>query len=139
MKTYSSFKKQFILEPYVIQTDLIKRRNITKLRISCHSLTIETGRYSNPKIPIDKRVCIHCNLNCIENEYHVIVECPFYSQERNELFTKLSEFTTLNCTPSNDTFEIIINMANGDPEIIDLVCSFIDACFDKKQMALHSL
>ena len=48
LKTYSTIKEAFALEPYLTQSPLSIRRDITKLRISCHPLAIETGRYSKP-------------------------------------------------------------------------------------------
>ena len=53
-RTYSSFKTKFRLEPYIIYTGATKFRNITRLRISCHPLAVETGRCNKPKTPLDK-------------------------------------------------------------------------------------
>jgi hypothetical protein len=36
------------------------RRMLTKLRISAHSLAIETGRYGTTQIPADQRFCKFC-------------------------------------------------------------------------------
>jgi hypothetical protein len=36
---------------------------LTKLRISTHSLVIETGRYGATKIPADQRFCKFCPTN----------------------------------------------------------------------------
>mgnify|MGYP006906297622 CR=1 FL=1 len=36
---------------------------ITKLRISAHSLSIETGRYARPTIPSNERFCKFCTGN----------------------------------------------------------------------------
>ena len=38
------------------------RKTLLKLRISCHKLRIETGRYDN--IPRNERLCHFCNCNC---------------------------------------------------------------------------
>ena len=42
---------------------------VTKLRLSAHTLAVETGRYRN--IEKIERICINCNLNTIEDEYHL--------------------------------------------------------------------
>ena len=44
---------------------------LTKLRISAHPLYIETGRYSKPPIPKEKRLCSSCRL-FIEDEKHFV-------------------------------------------------------------------
>jgi hypothetical protein len=43
---------------------------LTKLRISAHSLPIETGRYNNT--PKEQHFCKHCP-TFVENEYHFIL------------------------------------------------------------------
>ena len=51
LRTYKTFKKEFKLENYK------HRKELTKLRISAHSLQIEKGRYHRPqKNPYRRRV-----------------------------------------------------------------------------------
>ena len=50
-RTYSS---KFRLEPCIIYSGASKCRDITRLRISCHLLAVETGRRYKPKTPLDK-------------------------------------------------------------------------------------
>ena len=54
LRTYSSIKTKFRLEPYIIYTCTSKCRNITRLKISCHPLVAETRRNNKPKTPSDK-------------------------------------------------------------------------------------
>ena len=60
-------KQIFCLEPYIIHTGTSKRRNITRLIISCHPLAVETGRYNKPKTLIGQRFCLQCDVDHIEN------------------------------------------------------------------------
>jgi hypothetical protein len=55
LKTYCTFKTNFVIESYITTTTLDKRREFTKLRISAHRLHIEFGRYNKPKIPRELR------------------------------------------------------------------------------------
>ena len=41
-------------------------RTLVKLRIGCHNLCVETGRYD--KIPLDERICSLCSGNKNEDE-----------------------------------------------------------------------
>jgi hypothetical protein len=83
LRTYSTFKKQFCLENYILSCKLSERRNFTKLRVSAHNLAIETGRFTRPKkTPISKRICLLCDSNIIEDEFHIIMNCSYYSEER---------------------------------------------------------
>jgi len=50
---------------------------LTKIRVSSHRLTIETGRWEKPNvIPRNERVCKECNT--VEDEYHCVCECSLY-------------------------------------------------------------
>jgi hypothetical protein len=52
---------------------------ICKIYISVHNLNIETGRYY--VFDGHERVCRMCNLNVVEDEYH-IVQCGNYIDVR---------------------------------------------------------
>ena len=54
---------------------LDKRRTIAQLRCGCLPLEIELGRYRNPKIPLDQRICNLCNTGT-EDETHFLTTCP---------------------------------------------------------------
>ena len=47
-------------------------------------INIELGRYIG--VPADQRFCIYC-VNSVEDEIHVILNCPLYSSVRRDLFT----------------------------------------------------
>ena len=53
---------------------------MSRYRLSSHSLNIEQGRYT--KIDRKNRICTLCNCNDIEDEFHFILKCPFYSELR---------------------------------------------------------
>jgi hypothetical protein len=57
---YKLFKKDFVLENYLISTPSFNlRKEFTKFRISAHTLCIETGRHCKPKKPVDLRTCYY--------------------------------------------------------------------------------
>ena len=55
---------------------------ISKIRLSSHKLCIETGRYTG--VIREDRICHKCNLGVIEDEYHFILQCPFYTNIRRQ-------------------------------------------------------
>ena len=69
LSLYSEVKNEVRFESYL---DLIKnvktRVAVTKMRISCHLLPIESGRYE--KIPRVERLCSLCNRSEIGDEFH---------------------------------------------------------------------
>ena len=57
---------------------------LTRLRISCHSLEIERGRYHKPaSIPAHLRLCKDCE--SVEDELHFVCVCPKYDSLREHL------------------------------------------------------
>ena len=71
LRTYSLFKNDFFTEHHLeLITDFRYRAAITKLRCSSHALEIERGRYQNPKVPRDPRLCLTCKV--VEDENHFV-------------------------------------------------------------------
>ena len=58
------------------------RTTLAKIRLSSHSLAIETGRHNG--ILRENRKCTFCDLNDIEDEYHFIIICPLYRDIRRD-------------------------------------------------------
>ena len=63
------------------------RQFICKIRVSAHSLNIETGRYKNIIRP--ERKCTNCSKRDIEDEKHFIVHCPLYENIRVKFVDKV--------------------------------------------------
>ena len=60
------------------------RKYFSRLRIACTSLEVEKGRREG--IPKEDRLCKLCseqNIIKVEDEYHVLLECPTYSDARD--------------------------------------------------------
>ena len=82
---YSMFKTKFEIEPYLLLSLPRKvQRQLTKYRLSAHNLEIERGRQNN--IQREDRLCKLCERNYnkeeSENEFHFLLECPFYKDVR---------------------------------------------------------
>ena len=89
LEFYNLIKHEFNPENYLSSVKLADtRKSLTKLRISCHNLYIERGRYETPIVPRDRRWCIHCLHNLasktVEDEFHVLVDCPLYDPIRKK-------------------------------------------------------
>ena len=66
----------YLLKPI----DDICKNYIARFRMSSHCLNIEHGCYRNELR--ENRLCTFCNQNDIEDEFHFIFKCPFYSNLR---------------------------------------------------------
>ena len=65
------------------------RTALAKLRSSSHTLAIETGRHSRPKLKVHERLCQVCQ--CIEVETHLMIGCEINTDERSHLFTRVTK------------------------------------------------
>jgi hypothetical protein len=70
---YSKIKTNYIIEPFIENSNFENRKLIVKMRISDHVLEIERGRYN--KINREQRMCRQCHLNVIEDEEHFFFHC----------------------------------------------------------------
>ena len=69
----SKIKTNYIIEPFIENSNFENRKLIVKMRISDHVLEIERGRYN--KINREQRICRQCHLNVIEDEEHFFFHC----------------------------------------------------------------
>ena len=136
LRTYSKFKTNFQLEPYLLTTkNYEKRRIFTQLRISAHDLHIETGRYTKPaKTPVNNRICRFCDKNQIEDEFHVVMECTHYNEFREELCSELQTFSLYDEIPNEDLkFIYLMSGNNGDTEIYQIITNFVHKVWQKRK------
>lgn len=86
LRTYRMYKKEYKTEHYV-KTIMSRgqRSALAKFRCGVAPIRIETGRYEHTRLPANLRICQICN-NGIEDEKHVILDCPLNTDLRNELF-----------------------------------------------------
>ena len=84
LRTYRIFKTEYKSEPYLsIIMPWRHKRTLSQFRCGTASLRIETGRYEG--LPLNERVCHNCP-GIVEDELHVITNCPAYHDLRNELY-----------------------------------------------------
>ena len=69
------------------------RMIITRWRLSCHKLYIETGRYKTPKIPREERLCLNCDV--LEDENHAIFHCKVHQTIRRKFDNLLRKYNSV--------------------------------------------
>ena len=103
LRTYKLFKTDFTVENYIkINMPTHYRSSFAKFRCGVAPIKIETGRYEN--LAVDSRVCFNC-LNVVEDEKHVILNCPLYANLRLELYRYASViFENFNSLSDDEKF-----------------------------------
>ena len=60
-----------------VVADRPRRLRMAQLRTGSHWLAVETGRWQ--RLDREQRVCPHCDAAAIEDEAHMIFDCPLYA------------------------------------------------------------
>ena len=86
LRTYKLFKEVFEIEMYLSKNIQSRYRSaFAKFRCGVAPMRIETGRYENKNV--NERVCLICH-DQIEDEKHVLLDCPLYADLRESLFNE---------------------------------------------------
>ena len=135
LRTYAIFKTIFQKEKYlsVIQ-DVSIRKCFMSFRISSHKLEIERGRHKRHSV--EKRVCIYCSSNTVEDEKHFIFECSLYDSLRQNFFTEIKKLCKHFSNLSQEA-RLIWLMPNECDEIIFLFSRYIYDCFSLRSISKH--
>ena len=109
---YRVFKPTIVYESYLDLLPRSLRTQFVKLRISVHSLRIQTGRYGRNNIPRNERYCVCCNSRDIEDEFHFVCICPCFSVLRQKylkryLYVNPSVFKYHQLLTSSDKNELV--------------------------------
>lgn len=89
LRLYKLLKSEISPECYLYRLNRKHRSALARFRCGIPLINIEFGRYRN--IPIQDRKCSVCT-ECVEDELHVLLHCPCYSDIRKELLDSISDF-----------------------------------------------
>ena len=136
LRSYKLYKTEFGFELYLLQIkDFRLRKSLSKLRLSSHTLSIESGRHCKPKLVINERLCKFCS-NCIETEEHFLLHCPFYNEERERLLTNII-LCENRIVVTQNAHEVFVNlMSTKNCEVLFSLCKFIHKGFKKREPGL---
>ena len=92
------------------------RMIITRWRLSCHKLRVETGRYTIPITPRNERFCKVCPV--VEDELHALFHCPAHTFIRIKFHSLLCRYNTvtLMLNPQSTEDVVKIGMFIGEIE-----------------------
>ena len=112
------------------------RRTLVKLRIGCHNLRVETGRYD--KTPLEERICPLCTGNEIEDETHLLLDCQRYSSMRDIFLSKIE--TKIDEIRKLSRENLISQLMNSNDYYVNLrLIMFISSCFEMRNKLIWPL
>ena len=126
---YSKIKKTYIINPFLLTSNFESRKILCKMRISDHFLEIEKGRYKNVKR--EERICHHCNLNEIDDEKHLFLNCTKNITHRENLIKNINDIYP-NIGLKND--EEKIQLFLSCPDILQFVVPFIEKSWSPRKV-----
>ena len=136
-RTYRLYKSSFGTECYLNSINNQKFRvALSKLRASSHDLEIERGRYVRPKLDINQRLCLSCNV--VEDEEHFAIICKDNKVEREIFFDKLLEIdpSFANLT-SREKFIFLVTCS--DSQILTWFGKFIYQSFLRRNILRYNV
>ena len=93
-RTYITFKNKLCLDPYLVAGSNANGRAFhTALRSGTSVLEIEKGRWQG--LEAEDRICPHCLLGEVENEFHFIIDCRKYDVLRNKFYSSETKMRNL--------------------------------------------
>ena len=106
-RTYKTFKPYPKLEKYLLLPDSTDRINISKFRCRNSNLPVVTLRYEHLNIPYENRTCTLCTMGVVGDEFHYILQCPFFQVQRQGYLE--NHFLT---NPNRETFSELFQTEN---------------------------
>ena len=125
-RTYPTFKEEFGTEKYVeIYMTHAQRSLYAQFRCGILPLSIETGRYTNTSA--EERVCTTCSNGDVEDEFHFVLVCEAYREDRNLLFEKLNvEAPNILHMTFPEKFQFLLN--NGSLYLPKFISNIWEKC-----------
>ena len=127
MRTYTSIKFNLELE-WFLKLDIPRYviRQISRLRSGLLHIEVNQGRWKRTEL--ENRTCQICNLNVLEDEYHIIFICPVYVSYRLPLFRKFNirHYQSIRDIFERRNVELLIALAKYIKQILEFRAAILD-------------
>lgn len=115
---YRIFKKEFKFEEYLSILPLNCMYMFCKFRCGSHRLPVETGRWHN--LSRNHRLCRICGSAEIGDEYHYILSCKSFVNERQKYLPKF-------CWKNPNTLKLCNLFSSNNITVLEKLCRYIKA------------
>ena len=109
-------KLVFCFEKYISELSPYYMYILCKFRCGSHRLPVETGRWRN--LPRSERVCSLCDSMDIGDEYHYIMTCSYFINERINLLPPF-------CHENVNIYKFEQLFASNNVIVLEKLCKFI--------------
>ena len=128
---FCRFKYTIDFEKYLhVINRKVFRVAMCRFRLSSHSLRIEQCRWERIKPPRCDRVCLICNSGQVEDEYHLCLICPVYTELRKRFIP-----TYFYDPPVPYKFRLLMESQND--YLLNQLSRFIYFAFQKRDKILQ--
>ena len=86
MHKYRIFKTNFKIEPYITELRPGSFITLSRFRTTNNRLSVERGRWGN--VERSQRFCNLFTGNMLSNEFHYLLECKYFIEERKKYLPK---------------------------------------------------
>lgn len=139
LRCYRTYKQVFCAEPYLYKcTNMVHRKNISRLRMSSHKLQIEVGRYMQGTVRVEPkdRICKICQSNECEDEIHFLTLCVHYQSQRDQFYEKI-KMECANFINLDPNSKFIYLMSSENETIIKMLGAYISQTMEKRNEFLQ--
>lgn len=129
LNLYNHIKDNFEYESFLDKLPYDLRNYFIRLRVSSHSLRIQSGRYN--RIPRNERICVFCNTNDIDDEFHFLFKCPCFNDLRTTFIPRYFLFR-------QSMFKFLQLLQSQNKTILIKVCKYIKLAFARRNSIMSA-
>ena len=125
--TYKHIVEGFRPQFYLSNIRIPKYRHaMTKLRLRNNRLKVETGSWNGPNaIVYHERICEFCNQNHLEDEYHFVMTCSYYTELRRIFIPKYYRIRP-------NMYKFVSLMSTENITLLNKVATYVGKAFEKR-------
>ena len=131
LRTYRMVKTEFKTEAYVkCILGRQQRSALARFRCGTAAIRIETGRYEG--LPENERICPVCE-NVVEDEYHVLCQCPLYTDLREDYYEFLIAEMDVNVHNLSKEEKLSLILSNTENSAIRASAKFCSQILERRR------
>jgi hypothetical protein len=130
LRTFVQFKQDLVTEYYVkLNLDRNHRSMLAQIRFGILPIHIETGQFTNTKA--ENRLYTIYNSGEVEDEFHFVFRCNFYSDERKQFYSEIEEHLGIHLLSNSAKAKTLFE------KVPRKLGKFVSNIFNKRQNSIY--